>query len=537
MNQGSIINLDLLIVGVAIAGNLILGFVVFFEKIKSATRILFFILTIVLSAWSLINYFSYQAADYQLSLLLVRLVMFFAALIGGSFLLFIDAFPTDKLRMSKRNMYVVLFFTALTMIISLTNLLFPQITINPGGAPKPEFGPGIISFLVVPILAIIFSLIILVFRGIHSSGIERQQYKYLSFGLLVMFGLIILLNFILPAFFQNTRFIPIGALFTLPFVILTTYAIVRHQLMNAKIITTEIITFVLAIVTLFEVVISKDVITLVFRFGVFSLVLAFGILLIRSVRKEVEEREKIEVLAKQLQDVNAKLDNLSRFKSQMLSLAAHQIKAPLATIKGFSTILIDGLYGPITDKIKDTLKKIRFSSDDLINLINTLLDLRHVEEGKMDYNFQAVKIKDVATEAFEIIKFPAQQKGIQFTLDCSTEASVNADPQKLKQVLQNLIDNAVKYTPEGFVKVELKEEDNSIIFSVTDSGLGIPADLLPHLFDEEFVRDERVKKEILGTGLGLYIAKKIINDHRGEIGVKSDGPGKGSCFFVKLKKI
>jgi signal transduction histidine kinase len=110
---------------------------------------------------------------------------------------------------------------------------------------------------------------------------------------------------------------------------------------------------------------------------------------------------------------------------------------------------------------------------------------------------------------------------------------VNADAQKLKQVVQNLVDNAIKYTPSGFVRVTLSEEAGRANIAVSDSGLGISAALIPYLF-EEFIRDERVKKDIRGTGLGLYIARKITEAHQGTISVESPGEGEGSTFRVTL---
>ncbi|MEK7077118.1 MAG: ATP-binding protein, partial [Patescibacteria group bacterium] len=111
------------------------------------------------------------------------------------------------------------------------------------------------------------------------------------------------------------------------------------------------------------------------------------------------------------------------------------------------------------------------------------------------------------------------------------------------QVVQNLVDNAIKYTPTGFVKVELKEDPSTgsgqagwLSLSVADSGLGINPELLPHLF-EEFIREERIKKQVRGTGLGLFIARKIVEAHGGTISVESKGEGKGSTFYVRLRKI
>ncbi|MEK7187544.1 MAG: HAMP domain-containing sensor histidine kinase [Patescibacteria group bacterium] len=308
--------------------------------------------------------------------------------------------------------------------------------------------------------------------------------------------------------------------------------------MNIKIIATEILTFVLAVVSFIEIIIANDPLIIIFRCAVLILTLAFGILLIRSVRIEVEQREKLEQLNKELEAAKVKLEDLSRFKTQLLSLASHQIKSPLAAIKGFISIMLQGLYGPIEPKIRETLEKMKHSSDELIDLINSILDLRKVEEGRMEYTFEKTSLTAMVKGVVEEIQPLATAKGLKLENNLpANEIFVQADKTKLKQVIQNLIDNSIKYTPEGFVRAELKEGGpGAVIFSVTDSGLGLSAELIPQLFSE-FVRDERVKKEIRGTGFGLYIAKNIIEAHGGTLSATSPGEGKGSTFSVRLKTV
>ena len=335
---------------------------------------------------------------------------------------------------------------------------------------------------------------------------------------------------ILPAFFDNPRFISLGATFILPFVVFTFLAIFKHGFLNVRVITTEVVAFLLSIATLIEFIIAKNPIDLWLRFGVFVLVLVFSILLVKSVLKEVRQREELARL-------NTQLDQLSKFKSQLLSIASHQIKAPLAAIKGYASLVLDGSYGDANGEVKVALGKIKYSADDLINLVNTLLDLRKVEEGKMDYQFAKTDLNKLVSEVFELLRPLADSKKLEFTLSLpDKEILVNADAEKLKQVIQNLIDNAIKYTPTGFVRVELKEENGLAHATVSDSGYGIGPNLLPQVFDE-FTRDERVKKEIRGTGLGLYIARKIIEAHNGKIWAESAGENKGSTFHVSIATI
>ncbi len=540
MNSG-LINIDLFSVGLAVAANLLLGFVIFSRAPRSATNLLFFLQTIILSLWSVANYLSYQVTNPDYALLLVRSVMFFAVPNSIIFLFLVHTFPSETLRMSKKVVLSLVLLTGVTMIITLSPLLFSDIKISPDIAPQPVVGPGIVIFMPMAIFSVLIGIYFLIQRYRRAINIEKIQLKYLLCGVFFMFSLILIFDFYFPVVLANTRFIPLSAVFTLPFVIFTAYAIFKHHLLNVKVITTEILTFILAVVSFFEVVIADNPLILIFRSGILVLILSFGVLLIKSVRNEVEQREKLEQLNKELEEAKLKLEDLSRFKTQLLSLASHQIKSPLAAIKGFISIMLQGLYGPIEPKIRDTLEKMKHSSDELIDLINSVLDLRKVEEGKMEYSFEKISLTAMVKGVVEEIQPLATGKGLKLeSVLPDNEIFVQADKTKLKQVVQNLIDNSIKYTLEGFVRASLKEEDGSggkeVIFSVTDSGLGLSETLLPHLF-AEFVRDDRVKKEIRGTGFGLYIAKNIIEAHGGKIWAESPGEGKGSTFAVRLKEV
>jgi len=538
MNATAFVNVDILSVGVAVAANLILGFIIFFKNYRSATNILFLLQTVVLSIWSVVNYLSYQIAEPSAELLFVRLVMFFAVPNSIIFLLLMHTFPSDTLHVRRWKLVTLIVLTLVTMAVAVSPLLFSSIKVTSGMVPQPVVGPGMLLFVLVAVFSVPLAIYFLIRRYRQATPDSKLQLKYLLVGVVAMFSFILVLDFILPSFFQYTRFIPLSAVFTLPFVAFTFYAIIRHHLLSVKVISTEILTFVLSVAMFFEVVLSNDTFALIVRSMVFLLVLSFGILLIRSVLNEVRQREELQELTGKLATANRELVDLSRFKTQLLSLASHQIKSPLAAIKGFASILIEGLYGPIAEKPKETLGKIKLAADELINLINTLLDMRKVEEGKMDYQFSRTGIIGLVREVVEGLRPLVVSKNVKLELTAPmTEAFVSADGQKLKQVIQNLVDNAIKYTPSGVVHIMVDPgESDHVMVTVADTGLGIALDLLPQLF-EEFVRDERVKKEIRGTGLGLYIAHKIVEAHSGRLWAESLGPGQGSRFVVTLKKI
>ncbi len=552
MGITSFANLDLLSVGIAIAGIGVLGFVVFMRDRKSITNQMFLFFAGVTIIWGAINYLDYHVSSPFQVLWMLRLEIAFAVLHAFSFFQLCYVFPQTEVSFSKRYKFLLVPLILITFIINLTPLVFPSIAqlSGAGTVSTTVVGPGIYLFIFVVVGLIGAGIFYMVKKYRRASGMERIQSRFLIIGAITMFALLITFNLILPALFLDVRFIPLGAIFILPFIAFTAYAIIKHHLLNVKVISTEILTFVLAVVTLSEVVLAQSLQEILFRVGEFILVSIIGTFLIRSVLREVEQREELERLNKQIADANRKLEELSHFKSELLSLASHQIRSPLAATKGFISLILDGSYGPVDEKAKEALRKVQRSADELINLINTLLDVRKVEEGKMEYQFARTDLAKIVADVVELMKPLAESKGLEFvcnvgngaaagaaaaggTTGTGKEVWINADGEKLKQIVQNLVDNAIKYTPSGFVRVELVQDGGTASVTVADSGLGIPATLIPYLF-EEFIRDERVKKEVRGTGLGLFIAKKITEAHGGKIWAESAGEGKGSAFHLTV---
>lgn len=240
-------------------------------------------------------------------------------------------------------------------------------------------------------------------------------------------------------------------------------------------------------------------------------------------------------LFEQIKEINEKLKELDKLKSQFLSFASHQVKSPMTVVKDYANLIYDGAYGKASPKIKETAKKIKNSADRMISLVDDFLDLRKIEEGRMEYNFEDVDVARLVKEVSDEMKTLAAEKKLKLVFESGVKKiNIRADKQKLRQVIQNLIDNAIKYTPKGFVKINMLLANDYILITVSDSGIGVSKELSPHLF-EEFRRDPKAGKRIQGTGLGLYIAKQIVEAHNGEIWAESEGEGKGSKFCVKLK--
>ena len=532
----SLYNLDLLSVGIAIAAIGILGFLVFFSDQKSTTNRTFFLFAIVSVLWNIFNYLVFKFTNPELIIWVLRVHVFFAVWYAFCLFHLFYVFPKEKVSFG-RKYKILIFFICLVAILNLSPLTFVRVTefTSEGYVKNVMNGPGIFVFGPTVVGLILSGFFVLLRKIKKSVSVERKQLQFILAGFLMSFFLHITFNFIFPAILNNSTYAPFGALFTFPLIGFTAYSIFKHKLLSIKIIATEILAFVISAVTLFQVILADNLTATIFHTGVFLLILSFSILLIKSVRREVEQREKLEVLTKELEKANEKLKELDRLKSEFLSFASHQVKAPMAVVKGFAALIYDGTYGAVPDKVKESAKKIIDSADRMVALVNNLLDLRKIEEGKMAFKFEKVGIQKLVSDIVEEFKLLADNKKLKLTFESAIEEQmVSLDTEKFRQVIQNLIDNSIKYTDEGWVKVSMSQDGKSfILVTISDSGRGIPKDLLPKLF-EQFKRDPSMPKQIAGTGLGLYIARQIVLAHKGEVWAESDGEGKGSRFIVKI---
>src|SRR3989338_2849141 len=336
---------DLAYTLVASFGIFFMGIVVYFHDRLSATNRLFFLMSLSTVFWSLANYFSLNTESNML-LFWVRLVLFFAAPHAVIFCLFVYNFPNRNFAFNRLLLGTVMTTLIFTMWATVSPFVFSNIYVSQSRV-IPTIGILMPLFALVVLGSLIFGLIIIIKKYHEAKDVERTQWKYMLVGVSLSYSLLILTNFLFVVILGSSYFTKFGPLFMLPAVFGMGYAIMRHRLLNAKAVATEILTFAILSISLFEVLVADNAWKLILRINLFGLFFLFGVFLIRSVVGEVEQREKLEVLTKELAAANEKLKELDRLKSEFLSFASHQIKAPLAAIKGFATLIYDGTYGQV----------------------------------------------------------------------------------------------------------------------------------------------------------------------------------------------
>jgi len=233
-------------------------------------------------------------------------------------------------------------------------------------------------------------------------------------------------------------------------------------------------------------------------------------------------------------DIAEKLKEIDESKTQLLSNISHDLKTPLASIMLYVNNLLKGVYGELAEKQTDCLARIKNKCDELVRLVNDLLDLSRIALGTISLQKQTVALCDVIEEVVSGLKHRAEAKGISLTSSCDGILKITVDPDRLKRILNNLLDNALKFTESGSVTVDVTDKVDNVEISVSDTGIGIPESELENIFDRFY----RVfsAENTRGVGLGLAITKSLVELHGGKIGVESE-VGKGSRFYMTFSPL
>jgi len=524
--------------------NSIYGLVIYSRNRSNKINFSFFVLTISISFWGL-SMFAYRSfADYSIVLLMSRFLYFSAITIPISFIYFVLIFPDPTTKFSWQQKYLIPIFPLLLCILSLipggfirdvilydnneTFIVFNHIT-------HIIFGIYVISYFS-------WAYWILYKKYIRANETLKTQLGYIFMGTFgsTMITLITNLGLLYFGYFSFNWVGQVGIIFMITLIF---YSILKFKLFNIKVVATELFVFILWIFIFVRFFLSNTPNEQIINAVLLLLIIIIGTFLIKSVIKEVSQREKIEKLADDLQKANDRLRELDKQKTEFVSFATHQLRAPLTAMKGYASLILDGDLGKLSRDLRGAITRIFDSSKTLTNIVDDYLNISRIELGTMKYLFDTIDLKDLVDSVIGELKPTIEKSKLKFSFEVDRQKKfmVHADRDKFKQIIANIIDNSMKYTPAGSILVSLmrkgEKSNGKILLVVKDTGIGIAKEVMPKLFAKFSRAENGNRQNIYGTGLGLYVAKEIVTAHKGRIWAESEGEGKGSTFFVELDEV
>jgi signal transduction histidine kinase len=507
------------------------------NKHNVSARILFYI-SLSFLAWGLFSLILFATNNPNQVMFFWSLTILVEPLIYLLSLFFAQNFLYSKsFNFKKFILLIVVFLPVIVFLPTKMNL----IGVNLSDCTATE---GPIALYYTYALEVMYSIVILwmaIYKYKHTENKEeKKEVIYFTFGI-ALFLITFSSGNIIGSFTDNWTASLYGY-FGMPiFMGILAYIVVKYKAFNIKVLAAQALVAGLAILIGSQFLFTTTLLNNVLNSIAFVAVIVFGRLLVKSVEREVRQKEQLEILSNQLEvsneelgQANEKLKGLDKLKTEFLSLASHQLRSPLTAIKGYASMVKDGDFGEIAPKAKEAVERIFDSSQNLTMIVEDLLNVSKIESGGMRYEKINFDMSEIVKTTAQDLSIMAGKKNIKLTYsEDNGDHTVLGDKEKLRQVVLNFIDNSIKYTKEGTIEVKLENKNDKVLVSVKDTGMGVSPEIMATLF-QKFARGEGQKMNTGGSGLGLYLAKEIVDAHKGRVWVESPGMGLGSTFFIEL---
>lgn len=567
---------------------LILSILIGIRANKTLSGRFFLIFNLVATAWLIISYGTILNSqgvitEYGVGIVLLRASYGVGALVLYFLLLFCLYFPNYLFSRLKASALIVsaTVIACGAFVISFLPSFIPSYTINhESELILASYGHAQYVYWVCLALIIIAVVYALTKQYIHSKDIIRIQVRYLFIGISLSVAFVLTTDLLLPAISQSDVTANFGQFGVLFFVAFAAFAILKHHLLDIKVIATESLVVILALILLIDAMLSKTIGTAILKWSIFVIVCFIGYRLIKSVLSEIRQKEQLQQLSNQLKSANQRLKEIDAMKTEFVSMASHELLTPISAIEGYLSMIVEEHLVTITDpKAKKYLDNIYASSRRLARLVGDLLNVSRIEQGRLALQKQVLNVDDLITQVIAELKFRAQERRMTMMPNLRIQgqaAMTYGDADKIKEVLVNLAGNSIKYTPEGgkiiitadlwpTQQVEARYQqmashvqrngahtgdgalqkivndkytqavgDKQIVIAVADNGIGISPEDIGHLFQKFSRVGDWSTQEVQGTGLGLYISRALVELHHGRIWAESPGVKKGTIFYFSL---
>lgn len=529
----------------------------YLDNINIAITIAFFINLIFLVSIFKSNYKNKQVIFYAfnvISVLIWSLSMFFYRNIymdgnfwlkvlyasalwpGITFLLFLFRYPVDVYSKYKDILNSLLFIYTLATLLSFkTDLFVKNIYTLRGQEPVINFGDFYVVYIFLVSLPFVISFLRLGYFALKTR--YKSRVWPILLGSIISSQIAFVTNLMLP-WFGNFDYNWVGQVATVGMITSMTYAVIKYDILNIRLLLADVIAFVFVLLSFIQFLYNYKMGS--YGVSIYSLVasLVAALILVKLSRKERQNLNKTIQLNEKLEYFNNQLKTLDQRKTEFINIASHQLRTPVVAIKGYSDLALRGVYGPMTADLTDQVKRIKELSNQIFHLVTDMLNISRIEENRLVYRFEEVDLNKFIKDICVNFESSARQKNLEYNYNIMPESLLHkVDKTLFTQCIENIIDNAIKYTNEGKIEVSTFVKDGKFYMKCVDTGLGIDKASQENLF-KKFSRSDNARRSgIDGSGIGMYLAKEIMRSHNGDIDLTSAGEGRGTTALLSIDLI
>jgi len=514
---------------------LFVGFYVFWSNKQLLLNRLLFAISVLFSFWIIINLITWTNIHSSFILFAWSFFSLISVLIAILCIYFIYVFLEKKdISIRLKAIFLTLFFPVVFFASTSFNLSGFNIT----NCDAFEFAqlPFKLYYTLLEVLAMIWILVLLIQKYRTATSDFRNQIILMGVGIeLFLFSFFVTL--FLADYFTGIGILPdsqlefYGLFGMVIFMIYISILIVQFKAFNVKLLATQALIWGLVALIGSQFFFIKVPLNFVLNGIGFLAAIILGQFLVKSVKKEIKQKEELAKL-------NIDLKNLMVQRESLVHLVTHKVKGSFTRSKYIFAGILDGTFGEISPDVKKYAQQGLESDDAGINTVDLVLNAANLQKGTVKYDMKELDFKDIIIKILAEKKIQMEAKGL--VLESSIHDSkdddyrIMGDVFWLKEAVNNLIENSIKYTPTGKIVIKLEDGNKKIKFSIKDTGLGITDEDKKNLFTEGGRGKESVKTNVDSTGYGLYTVKLVIEAHKGRVWAESEGAGKGSTFYIEL---
>ena len=514
---------------------LLLSFYVFWNGKEFLLNRLLFLIAVLFSLWTFTTLIVWAGNDGGLMAFIWPFYNLILSFIAIFCVYFIYVFLT-KNNVGTRLKIIFLALLAPILILAPTNFNVSGFNITNCDAFGFEPLPLKIYVALLGVLAMVWIFILLIKKYKTATPDFRKQIVLMGTGvelfLLSFFGMEFIATYLVRIGILHDSQLELYGLFGMViFMIYVTILMVRFRAFNVKLIATQALVWGLVILIGSQFFFIKVFINIILTGVTFLASIIIGYFLIKSIKKEINQKEELVIL-------NLDLQNLIQQRESLVHLITHKVKGSFTHTKYIFSEILDGSFGVISPELK-RMAMLGLDSDDIgIRTVDLILNASNLQKGTVKYDFKSISLKGMVLKSIEDKKDVILSKGLEIEKNIGEEDYlVNGDAFWLKEVVSNLLDNAVNYTNKGKITVSLERKHSKILFIVKDTGIGITKEDMKNLFTEGGRGKEAVRTNVNSTGYGLYSVKLIVEAHKGRVWAESEGKGMGSELFVEFDGI